>query len=201
MTFDFDFTDEYRLSPQEAKQELQKLLLYTPLGASNNSVSAVAIAKAREYDLSGSLEEQMRAISDESINRMMGVEGNFEYFTREAIHRINGDYLGKLIDASYSQNTMAPDVVAQGIGASEQLNGNVFTTNELLETGEYIANKHYEMFNYVAKVEVDNKPNAGNNIAVEFSEVIHDELVEAVEAQEFASAIDDLDMGPMGMNL
>lgn len=146
---------ETPLNVEESKQFLKNKLIMGPIRGDGQSIDAEHVLKmCKQYGLTGDPDAQIGEVADEAINRMVGVEGNFDAFTVEALDRINIEYFTYLVDASYSQTTRAPDIVAQGIGASEQLNGSTFTRAELLETGEYIVDNYGPFVDHVTSSEL-----------------------------------------------
>lgn len=137
------------LSVADAKIFLAKRIMQSKFVDNGLELDGEILTKSQEYGITGSISHRIDEISDSVIQNLQDVDGHFQGFTVEALERINKEYLMASIDASYSQDTMAPDTMAQGLGASEHKNGDIFTSAELLETAPYIVND-YEGFAHFA---------------------------------------------------
>ena len=141
---------ETTLSIDEAKQFFVDRMTYVQGREDTQHIDASMLLLASKYNLEGARQEQISELADEAVNRLIGIENNFQAFTVESLLRMNKEYFTYLVNASYSQNTMASDVVAQGIGASEMRNGNIFTTVELIETAAFIVDDYPSFAHHVS---------------------------------------------------
>lgn len=170
---------ETPLNIEESKQFLKNKLIMSPIRGDGQSIDAEHVLKMCERcGLTGDPDAQIGQVVGEAVNRMAGVEEEFDMFTVEALDRINIEYFTYLVDASYNQTWRASDIVAQGIGASEHLNGSTFTRAELLETGEYIVDDYGSFVDHVTSFEL--------------SEVAQKVLSES-NSEDLADALSDLE--------
>lgn len=146
---------ETPLNVEESKQFLKNKLIMGPIRGDGQSIDAEHVLKmCKRCEITGDPDAQIEKVVGEAINRMAGVEEEFDMFTVEALDHLNIEYFTYLVDASYNQTWRASDIVAQGIGASEHLNGSTFTLTELLETGEYIVDDYDSFVDHVTSFEL-----------------------------------------------
>lgn len=158
-------SNEHALTADEAVVYLEKRMIKEQGKSDGQSLNNSILDYAKKYGINkreSHASLQREEMSDEAIARIRGVDERFEFITAEALQCMNKEYFGYLMDASYSQDTQAPEVVSQGIEACEGNNGNVFTTAELLESAQYIvgdyeAFEQYVMDIYSQDIHVDNQ--------------------------------------------
>lgn len=158
-------SNEHALTADEAVVYLEKRMIKEQGKSDGQSLDNSILDYAKKYGINereSHASLQREEMCDEAIARIRGVDERFEFITAEALQCMNKEYFGYLMDASYSQDTQAPEVVSQGIEACEGVNGNVFTTAELLESAQYIVDdydalKQYVIDTYGQDVCVDNQ--------------------------------------------
>lgn len=71
------------------------------------------------------------------MNQLYGVEGQFQYVTAEALDALPDQAYQDLIDSEFMTRGTTCDDVATALSATEQRNGDVLTSQEVLETLPY----------------------------------------------------------------
>ena len=185
---------ERALNIDESKEYFAYRLLRNKVKGDGNIIDAQVLNKAIQYDIKGTPQDQTIEMVDQAVERLQGVEGNFTHFTVEALDSINREYFDYLVDASYSQDTGAPGIVAQGIGASEHLNGEVFTTMELLETAPYIVDDYQALVNNLKLDSIETGLVIdGKVIQPIYSDAVLESIAEIDDGQALADALEDLE--------
>lgn len=142
-------SNENVLNISDAEKYLAERIMQSKFVDDGLELDGEILTKAQEYGIDGSIRERVDRLSVAVIRNLQDVEGFYQGFTSEALDRINKEFLIASIDAAYSQNTNAPHVMAQALGASEHKNGDIFTSAELLEAAPYVVDD-YEGFAHFA---------------------------------------------------
>lgn len=223
---------ETSLASRDAVKFLEDRLRLVPANIDGQGVDNSLLSYADKYDIASFLRSQsdfdvdetisidtnMKAhlLAESAVDRIQGVDGRFEAITAEAILRMNKEYFGYLMDASYSQDTQAPDVVSQGIEACEGLHGNTFTTTELFESGEYIVNDYSALIEHGLSarmpgsmangiensqpIEIKTLPNLETSVVQKLADEQVTEITENIEQKpeqlqlDFGEAVEQLSM-------
>lgn len=207
---------ETSLAPRDAVKFLEDRLRLVPANIDGQGVDNSLLSYADKYDIASNTNTKAHLLAESAVDRIQGVDGRFEAITAEAILRMNKEYFGYLMDASYSQDTQAPDVVSQGIEACEGLHGNTFTTTELFESGEYIVNDYSALIEHGLSarmpgsmasgiensqpIEIKTLPNLERGVVQKLADEQVTEIAESIEQKpeqlqlDFGEAVEQLSM-------